>query len=133
MAKDDYFRIVYAILTELYGSRKENQRVDLDSISAERFGINEGYLIGILKDLLDEGYTRDYIVKNSKTGRFILSLEEIEITPKGIEYLQENSLMKKVAKVLKGVKDIAPESIKLNTDNFSRFFDVIFHGNKKEC
>ena len=43
-------------------------------------------------------HTRDYIVKNSKTGRFILSLEEIEITPKGTEYLQENSLMKKVAK-----------------------------------
>ena len=39
MAKDDYFKIVYAILVELYDAKKSGTKVALDAIHPERFGI----------------------------------------------------------------------------------------------
>lgn len=108
MAKDNYFKIVYVILTELYESTKAGERVDLQNISAERFQIKSGYLLAILAELLDNGYIKGLIIRDTKTGRVVSNLEEINITMKGIEYLQENSTMKKVTEALKNVKDIIP-------------------------
>ncbi len=108
MANDDYFKIVYVILTELYGCKKQGSRVDLQAISSARFKIPEGYLLDILSDLLDEGYVKGFKILETKTGRCILSLEDILITMKGIEYLQDNSKMKKMYEALKEVRDWVP-------------------------
>lgn len=108
MAKDDYFKIVYVILEELYGCRKANQRIDLEAISPKRFGIEAGYLLSILEELLETGYAKGFIVKHSKTGKYVMNLEEIEITMNGIEYLQENSKMKQIYKMAKEIKDFIP-------------------------
>ena len=43
MAKDDYFKLVYAILTELYESKKSGTKVPPDAIHPERFGIPVSY------------------------------------------------------------------------------------------
>lgn len=32
----------------------------------------------------------------------------LEITLKGLEYLQENSMMQKIYKTMKGIKDVVP-------------------------
>lgn len=108
MAKDDYFKIVYVILKELYGCRKANQRIDLEAISPKRFGIEAGYLLSILEELLENGYVKGFIVKYSKTGKYVMNLEEIEITMNGIEYLQENSKMKQIYEMAKEIKDFIP-------------------------
>ena len=109
MAKDDIFKIIYSILTELYACKKQGCKVNLQDISSKRFGINEGYLFDILCDLLQEGYVKGFSVRVTKgTGRCICGLENINITLKGIEYLQENSTMKKVYEKLKEVKDLIP-------------------------
>ena len=39
MARDDYFKIIYVILTELYESKRDGRKADERAISAERFGI----------------------------------------------------------------------------------------------
>lgn len=108
MAKDDYFKIVYVILKELYGCRKANQPVDLEAISPKRFGVEAGYLLSILEELLENGYIKGFIVKHSKTGKYVMNLEEMEITMNGIEYLQENSKMKQIYKMAKEIKDFIP-------------------------
>ena len=108
MPKDDYFKIVYVILTELYHCKKKNENIDLRNISSARFQIPEGYLLDILSDMREEGYVKGFEILNSKTGRYIMSLEDITITMQGIEYLQDNSKMKKVAEALKTIKDIVP-------------------------
>ncbi|WP_268873208.1 hypothetical protein [Alterileibacterium massiliense] len=36
MSKDDYFKIVYIILSELYESLKQGEKVDIQAISPER-------------------------------------------------------------------------------------------------
>lgn len=108
MAKDDYFKIVYVILTELYETKKAGERVDKAAISAERFGINASYWLDILCELSEKGYIRGFGCLNTKTGRVLLPIEDMTITMDGIEFLQENSVMKKVINTLKNIKDIAP-------------------------
>ena len=107
MAKDDYFKIVYVILEELYGCRKANQRIDLEAISPKRFNV-AGYLLSILEELLENGYVKGFIVKHSKTGKYVMNLEEMEITMHGVEYLQENSKMKQIYEMAKEIKDFIP-------------------------
>lgn len=108
MAKDDYFKIIYVILKELYGCKKQNSQIDLRAISPQRFQIPEGYLLDILSDLLEEGYIKGFEIIGTKTGRAVCGLEDIGITMKGIEYLQDNSKMKQVYNALKEVKDWVP-------------------------
>lgn len=109
MAKDDFFKIVYCILKELYACKKQGCRVNLHDISPERFGINEGYLLDILVELLEEGYVKGFSIRKTKgTGICVLGLTDITITMKGIEYLQDNAKMKKVYETLKEVKDWFP-------------------------
>lgn len=108
MAKDDIFRIIYVILKELYENKKEGIRTPRDHISAERFDIPDSYWLDIICELIKNDYVSGVKITNTKTGRIIGGLDDIDITLKGIEYLQENSMMKKVCDFLKGVKDIAP-------------------------
>ncbi len=108
MAKDDIFRIIYTILKELYEHRKDGTRTPQEDISPERFQITSGYWVTIICELVDNGYISGVKYRVTKTGNAISGLDEIDITLKGVEYLQENSMMKKVFEFLKGVKDIAP-------------------------
>ena len=68
MAKDDYYVIVYKILAYLYTQLKEVEKID-----------NEGLItnIGIIKVW---------------GGEVSISIDNIQITPNGIDYLCNNSL-----------------------------------------
>lgn len=88
--------------------QKAGNKADLQAISTARLKIPEGHLLDILSDLLDEGYVKGFKILETKTGRCILSLEDIGITMRGIEYLQDNSKMKKVHEALKEVRDWVP-------------------------
>jgi len=108
MANDDYFKIMYVILTELYEHMKEGTKTPLADISSERFKITDTYLAAILCELLDKGYVKGFVYRKTKTGRVLAGLEDIEITMDGLEYLQENSKMKKVGNALKEIRDWVP-------------------------
>lgn len=108
MAKDDYFKIVYVVLKELYECKRANEKINLSAIAPGRFEAEPGYMLEIFEELIEAGYIKGVIIENTKTGRHITSPEDMTITMKGIEYLQENSKMKKVCEALKTIKDIAP-------------------------
>ena len=114
MAKDDYHVIVYQILSYLYQQLKSGAPVDEQMLSAEAlFGINEKYRGYILKNLLNDGYVTGFVAKESKyinhqTSLHLLNLDECEITPKGIEYLTDNSFLNKAKEFFKDVKSMAP-------------------------
>lgn len=74
MAKDDYFKLVYAILTELYESKKSGTKVPPDAIHPERFGIPVSYWLDIMEELLDAGYIGGFTVHATKTGRYLFGL-----------------------------------------------------------
>lgn len=108
MPKDDMFRIIYTILKELYEHKREGTRTPPEDIGANRFGIPEGYWLSIMCEIAEYGYISGFRYRHTKTGIVVSGMEDIDITLKGVEYLQENSMMKKVVEALKTIKDIAP-------------------------
>ena len=53
MANDDYFKILYIILTELYEAKKQGKKINLDDISPQRFKITMKKVYEALKELKD--------------------------------------------------------------------------------
>lgn len=106
---DDFFTIVYIILTELYASMRKDASFDHRSISPERFGIPQGYLFEIIWNLEQKNYiTGPFIATTAAGSRIVEGMEQMKITMDGIEYLQENSTMKKILSKLKNFKDAIP-------------------------
>lgn len=107
MVKDDYHVIVCRLLTILYGCFKTGERVDRNVVSAETLGIPEGYFVNVIEALLRDGLiTGAEIV--SIGGIESIKLMNLKITPAGIEYLSENTMMKKAVKFLKEAKSVIP-------------------------
>ncbi len=114
MSKDDYFRIVYLILDYLYSQMKKgNIYVELDNLlkNADLPNIPENYFNEIVKNLFND----KYIDGDIKEVRYIhdryprIVIKSLKITQKGIEYLDENTMMKKVAKVLGRTVEVATD------------------------
>lgn len=108
MAQNDYFVIVYQVLKYLYDCLKAGEDPDPIYLRASRYSIPEKYWVFIIVSLVEEGYIRGLSPMSTKNGIVIDNLQYARITPKGIEYLFENSLMEKVKKTLRDLKDTVP-------------------------
>lgn len=110
MAKDDYFVLAYKLLRYLYRCLKEGERADWDLLSpnTREFPIGQEYFAYLLSHLLADGYIEGIakVRKLSSPLRF-KETTGIAITPKGIEYLEENSTMKRVGEFLGPAGEIA--------------------------
>lgn len=104
MAKDDYYVIVYKILLYLYACLKRKIIFDSKTYSHAigKDSINPDYLTDIYIMMSEEGYISG--VKTTEAWgdiSILLSYEkDLKITPKGIEYLQDNNRMHKIGKML---------------------------------
>lgn len=111
MARDDYYVIVYKILSYLYQCLKLGKKIDEKCIDNDNkyISINLDYWKYIIVKLIDEEYISNVQYDRTWCGEIIVSnLDQAQITPKGIEYLNENSLMEKAKKFLKETKEIMP-------------------------
>lgn len=108
MAKDDYFVIVYQVLKYLYSQLKAGKKPDGQQLTAVYYLIPENYWGYIIVSLLNEGYISGIEPVPTKDGLYIGDMSDAIITPKGIQYLFDNTLFEKVKKTLKEVKDIVP-------------------------
>jgi len=99
---------VFKILSELYTALKAGERVDVTKLTAEALKIPQAYWAEVMCNLLSDGYVKGYSVRRYLSGTVITGLEDIQITPKGIEYLKENNMMQKVFKYLKEIGEIVP-------------------------
>lgn len=108
MAKDDYFVIVYQVLKYLYECLKKGEQPEPSYLRAGRYSIPENYWAYIVISLINENYITGITQTQTKNGVIFDSLEETIITPKGIEYLFENSLLEKAKRTLKDAKEIIP-------------------------
>lgn len=111
MAKDDYHVIIYQILSYLYQQLKKGQDIDVSLIKhdSKYLQINRKYWKYIIINLLSEGFIRGVVVDEDIEGNLeIYNLDQCEITPKGIEYLTDNSTIEKAKKFMKDLKDIVP-------------------------
>lgn len=111
MAKDDYYVIVYKILADLYGNLKAGKENDPAMLMYDGglFNINRKYWTYIFDNLVKDGYITGLTHIEEGDGYYLKGqLPHCQITPRGIEYLCENSLAEKARQFLKDVKDITP-------------------------
>lgn len=111
MAKDDYYVIVYKLLAYLYIQLKTGEPIGVDFVSNEGklFDINKPYWTYIIRHLYSDGYIEGISITKAMGGNyFIDNLGSMMITPKGIDYLCNNSLFEKAKSFLKDVKEVTP-------------------------
>lgn len=115
MSKDDYFVIVYYILKYLYFCLKHGKNAEEEIIMLKEYPahIESSYIAYILSKMQESGYIEGVnIIESPSLGigrtKIIKDINRIEITPKGIEYLLDNSMMLKAYDKLKKFKDIMP-------------------------
>ena len=112
MAKDDFYVIAYKILAYLYMQLKNGEPIDPDMIKNDSplFQINQRYWSYIMRNLLDEGYITGGIYHTACGKDRVIhgDLSRVEITPKGIDYLCENTALERAKQFLKDIKEITP-------------------------
>ena len=102
----DDFRIIYRILKHLRDAM-DFEEFDSEGFTAQRFGTNENRFHALLIQLQESGY-----IDNLKVVRYTRTPQQIQppiaprTTLKGLEYLSENSMMKKAADIAKGVLEV---------------------------
>lgn len=104
----DNLNIIYKILKQLEKAMDYDE-FDMDTVSAEGLKISENRLMKIWEMLANEGYVNGISVKYGAQGDIVVTVNNPRITLKGIEYLNENSLMKKAANIAKGIVDVVPK------------------------
>lgn len=102
----DNFKIIYKILKSLEASL-DFEETDVSAISPEKLGVTKARWEQLLIMMQDEGYIKGIVCTRSagEDKRHIVELIKPVITLKGLEYLSENSFMKKAANLAKGIKD----------------------------
>lgn len=110
MAKDDYFVIVYQLLKYLYECLKRGVQPDINMLDPSTFNISESYWDYVMKNLIEDGYIEGVrIVQVDGADRLpLVNLNEIQITPVGIEYLESNSSIQKAMKFMQNIKSSLP-------------------------
>lgn len=101
----DNFRVIYRILRYLEKALDYDEP-NMDCISAKALKLSDQRWVALMEMLSKEGYIDGFSVQRTVDGSILISSSMPRITLKGLEYLQENSLMKKAAELAKGVADI---------------------------
>ncbi|WP_301859952.1 YjcQ family protein [uncultured Megasphaera sp.] len=101
------FKLIYQILS-LLDKYLDYEEPDWSKLSAENFHVTEKRFVHIMIMLYDAGYI-DGIEPIPLSGdTWDIKLLSPTITLKGMEYLENNDMMHKAYRILKGMKDITP-------------------------
>lgn len=102
----DNFKIIYKIL-KMLEKAMDYDEPDTSVISADSLGISQNRWDAIMVMLQEDGYVEGvhYVKTMGMKG---VKLTNLRITLKGLEYLEENSFMKKAANIAKGITDLIP-------------------------
>ena len=105
----DNFKAIYKILCVL-DRRKGDETFDDAAISADTLKIAYADWEQLLIELQRNGYVDGVVYTQKMSDKFPHIVEPVypRITLKGMEYLSENSFIKKAAAALRGIKEIVP-------------------------
>lgn len=81
---------------------------DIEHIGHKRLNISQERWSRYFEMMIDTGLIKGVLLSSDITGQTVIEDQGIRITLKGLEYLQENSFMKKAYKMAKGIKDVMP-------------------------
>ena len=102
----DNFKAVYKILSTLEKAM-DLPEFDIEQISPEKLGVSKERFARYIEMMSDVGYIKGVSVYQDITDETVIENNGIRITLKGLEYLQENSIMQKMYKAAKGITDVA--------------------------
>jgi len=106
MRNNDYFTVAYKILSYLRKCYENGEDADPNILTADTFKISKKQFLRTLQMLLEDGYIKGLSLESTIGGPTIVSnLSWSRITSSGLQYLSENSMMKKAYKALKEVRD----------------------------
>jgi ribosomal protein S2 len=103
----DNFKAVYSILSCLERAL-DDEKADMSKCDHESLGVSATRWTNYLEMMNDCGYVKGVEIRKSVIGGTMVNCDHIKITLKGLEYLQENSTMRKIYKTVKGIEDIVP-------------------------
>lgn len=103
----DNFKAVYKILSTLEKAM-DLPEFDISAINYKTLGVSKERWSRYIEMMVDVGYIKGVRVGTNITGETIVECDNIRITLKGLECLQENSIMKKIYNAAKGIKEITP-------------------------
>ena len=101
------FKLIYQILT-LLDKYLDDDEPDFSKLSAEHFKVTEKRFTHIMLMLYEAGYIDGIELIPLGGNAYDFKSINPSITLCGMEYLEENTTMKKAYRLLKGVKEIAP-------------------------
>lgn len=105
---NDNFKCIYRILMAFEKSLDITE-FDIAEISAERLGVSETRRVKYLEMLVHAGYITGLEFRENIAGGIDIIAENPLITVKGLEYFSENTIMQRLYKLAKGIKDVLPE------------------------
>lgn len=103
----DNFKAVYTILSTLEKAM-DYPEFDMSLIDARHLGVSEERWRRYIEMMNDTGYVKGALIQECITGDTEVDISQMRITLKGLEYLQENSIMRRIYKAAKGFKDVTP-------------------------
>lgn len=104
----DNFTIIYKILSVLEKAM-DYPEFDVNLINAQSLKISEERWIRYMEMLSDSGYIKGVEFEDTIAGTRIY-FDDIRITLKGLEYLTENTFMKRAYRAIKGVSEVIPHN-----------------------
>ena len=103
----DNFKAIYKILRSLEAAM-DYAEFDISQISHEALGVSKERWSRYIEMMSDVGLIKGARVFGDVLGEAHVESDGIRITLKGLEYLTENSIMQKLYKTAKGIKEIVP-------------------------
>lgn len=111
MAKDDYDVIVCNILVYLYKRLKSKTDITEEIFlqpGTKDLPISQEYLYYVLEHMIKDNLIEGCVLNRAWCGEIInVSVSDIRITPNGIHYLRDNSVMRKIAQGMQSAASIA--------------------------
>lgn len=101
----DNFKAVYKILSTLEKAM-DLPEFDISLIGPNRLGVSEERWARYIEMMADVGYIKGVCITKDVSGETNVDAENMRITLKGLEYLQENSIMQKIYRTAKGLKEV---------------------------
>lgn len=105
---DENLKAIYKIL-KILKSSMDLEEFDINTINYESLKLSEPRWARIMKMLVDNEYITGVTISNTFEQSYPkVHIIRPEITLKGIEYLQDNSLMKCISNTAKGIVELIP-------------------------
>lgn len=101
---DDNFKTIYKILS-IFEKSLDLEKFNSELISANRLNISQIRLEKYLLMLCEAEYIAGYEFEEDIANNLIIKENNPHITLKGLEYLSENTIMQRMYRTAKGIKD----------------------------